>query len=410
MPNLLWKKPKNFQYLFLDMNAFFASCEQQAHPELRHRPLVVTPTVCDTGCVITASYEARAKGIKTGMTVRQAKMLCPHIAVRASDTFLYLKYHHQFIKLISHLTPFYQVKSIDEVVIRLSPTDQTQDNAITCAKHIKSQINLFLGKQIRASIGVAPNPFLAKLAAESKKPDGLTLLCLDELEHFYAKCKLTDFCGINFRMQARLNRCNIYTPTQFYHTSIDMLTKHFGKIGQQWYLKLHGYDTLDRFHDLLPKTISQSHVLEPLCRKWPLAWSVCQKLFFKAAKRLRQQQLSAKKISLFVKTIDHTYQQQYFKTEFINNNFTLTRYFKKLWEKIDKNYNYPLKIIVVFSELSSCNPNQQQLFLHPTKEEDLSHAIDKINEHYGSNKIISANILQANNVAPDRISFGQPKF
>ena len=409
MQDLLWKKPKNFQYLFLDMNAFFASCEQQAHPEFRNKPLAVTPTVCDNGCIITASYEARAYKIKTGFTVRQARTLYPNIIIRPSDTFLYLKYHQKFIRLISQITPFYQVKSIDKVVIRISPTDQTQKNSLAFGKYIKSQISQHLGEHITSSIGIAPNPFLAKLAAESKKPDGLTLLCLDELKHFYNICKLTDFCGINFRMQNRLNRYNIYTPMDFYNADIDILKKYFGKIGQQWYLKLHGYDTLDDFALSLPKTISQSHVLEPLCRNWPIVWSVCQKLFFKAAKRLREARLCAKTIVLLVKTLDHTYQKQYFKTEYVNDNFTLTRYFKKLWDKINK-YDRPLKIIVVFTNLCNYSTPQQQLFSHPNKEQHLSHTIDKINNAYGKNKIISASMLKNIKHAPDRISFGQPKF
>lgn len=410
MHDTLWKKPNNYRYIFLDMNAFFASCEQQAHPELRDKPVAVTPTVCDSGCVITASYEARKYGVKTGSIVRDAKHLCPNLIVRPSDTFLYLKYHHIFIKLISELTPFYQVRSIDEVAIKLSPTDQTASQSLAFANLIKNKISTRLGQYIRSSIGIAPNSFLAKLAAESKKPNGLTTLTLKNLENFYNTCKLTDFCGINYRMQAQLNRYNIYTPLDFFHADIDKLKKYFGKMGQYWYLKLHGYDALDNFNFAPPKTISQSHVLEPLCRKWILAWPICQKLFFKAAKRLRTENMSTKKITLLVKTLDHVYQRQEFKTEYLADNFTMTRYMKNLWGKIDKTQSYPLKIIIVFSHLSKNSFCQQQLFSHPTKEQDLSCAIDNINTHFGSNKIISANMLKTISEAPDRISFGQPKF
>lgn len=406
----LWKKPKDYQYLFLDMNAYFASCEQQAHPELRGKPVVVTPTPCPTGCIITASYEARAYGIKTGWMVRDAQKACPKIIIRSSDTFLYLKYHEQFIKIISILTPFYQVKSIDEVAIKLSPLDQNQKKSLYFAQNIKTLIKSRIGSFIRASVGISANSFLAKLAAESKKPDGLTMLKLENLQTFYATQKLTDLCGINWRMQAQLNQLGIYTPLDFFHIDLETLKQYFGKIGQYWYLRLHGYDALDNSNFAPPKSISQSHVLEPRCRRWSLAWAVCQKLFFKAARRLRRENMATKKITLFIKTLDRNYQKQYLRTEPIADSFTLTRYFKVLWDQIVKVNNLPIKIAIVFSNLVKGSFCQQQLFANPDKEQNLSRTLDKIHRSFGSNKVIPVNVFQTLDSAPDRISFGQPKF
>ncbi len=88
------------------MNAYFASVEQQVHPEFQNKPVIVTPTPCPTGCIVTSSYEARKLGIKTGMQVRDAQFIYPKIIIRGSDTFLYLKYHEKLVEIIKTLLHF----------------------------------------------------------------------------------------------------------------------------------------------------------------------------------------------------------------------------------------------------------------------------------------------------------------
>jgi len=407
---ILWKKPCDYQYLFLDMNAFFASCEQQEHPELRGKPVAVTPTPCPTGCVITASYEARAYGVKTGFMVRDAQKLCPKLIIRSSDTFTYLKYHKKFISIIANLTPFYQVKSIDEVLIRLSPQDQNYANSIAFANIIKNQFKLKIGSSIRASIGISANSFLAKFASERQKPDGLTMLELKNISTFFRQTKLTDFCGISYRMQNQLNRFAIYTPLDFYNQNIETLKKYFGKIGQYWYLRLHGYDMLDVFTDNPLRSLSQSHVLEPKVRRWNLAWAVCEKLIFKASRRLREEKLNTKLIWLFIKTTDRKYYKKSLKIPATCDTFSLVNYYKTMWQEIIPEFELPLKIMLVFTHLSSSKYYQHNLFVSCDKKLLLSKTLDKIHHTFGRGKILPATILKIIESAPDRISFGQPKF
>lgn len=410
MNNVIWKKPCDYQYLFLDMNAYFASVEQQEHPHLRGKPVIVTPTPCPTGCIITSNYEARTYGIKTGMQVRFAQHLCPKIIIRKSDTFLYLKYHKKLVEIIKNLTPFYLVKSIDELAIKLTPQDQNYKHSLQFALKIKHLIKINLGPHVRCSIGIAPNIFLAKTAAESKKPDGLTILRINELKSSFAKLKLIDLCGIAYHMENNLRALNINTPLEFFTTDVQKLKNQLGKVGEYWYLNLHGYDVNKSFSSDPPKTVSQSHVLEPKLRSWDLAWSVCEKLVFKAAKRLRSYHLISKKLSLKVNFIGEGKYKNWLKISPINDSFTLTRHIKSIWQHIPKYENFPLKICVVFFELIASNPRQKKLFNDDKKAQLLSFSIDKINNKFSRNTICPASVLKAQDSAPDRISFGQPRF
>ncbi len=392
------------------MNAYFASVEQQAHPELRGKPVIITPTPCPTGCIITSSYEARAYGIKTGMQVREAQSIYPHIIIRESDTFLYLKYHEKLIEIIKNLTPFYIVKSIDELAIKLSPQDQNYKNSQKFALTIKHLIKKHLGAYVRCSIGIAPNIFLAKTAAESKKPDGLTILHTYELKSFLKKLKLTDLCGIAHRMANNLQALGINSPSDFYSTDIQTLKDQLGKIGEYWCLNLHGYDANISFSSAPPKTISQSHVLEPRLRNWDLAWAVCEKLIFKAARRLRDHRLTPRKLSLGVSFLGEGRYKNWLKINPTDDSFTLTKYIKSIWKYIPKYENFPLKVCITFFDFVPSNPLQQALFDNLKKERSLSQSIDKINDKFTKSTIYPANVLLAHDSAPDRISFGQPKI
>lgn len=410
MSNVTWKKPKDYQYLFLDMNAYFASVEQQVNPDLRNKPVVVTPTPCPTGCIITSSYEARKYGIKTGMRVKEAQSIYPNIIVRGSDTFLYLKYHEKLVNVIKNITPFYKVKSVDELAIKITPEDQNYKNSLKLALKIKHLVRKNLGSYIRCSIGIAPNVFLAKMAAESKKPDGLTTLHVFELKRFFSKLELTDLCGIAHRMANNLQAIDINNPLDFYKTDIQTLKDNLGKIGEYWYLNLHGYNTNILSSQTPPKSISQSHVLEPRLRNWELAWSVCEKLIFKAARRMRDNKLIPKKLSLQVSFFGKGRYRNWLKINPTDDSFTLTKYIKSIWKHIPKYENFPMKVSIAFFDFNFSNPLQSALFDSNKKYRSLSQSIDKINKCFSKSTIYTANIMKAYDSAPDRISFGQPKF
>ena len=399
--------PKNTKYLFIDMNSYFASCEQQSHPEYRGKPVAVTPVNCDTGCIISASYEAKAYGVKTGNMVREAKEKCPGLIIASSDTYAYLDYHKKIVNELEKFSPFLTVRSIDEAVIKLSPSEQSSLKALKIASEIKSAITAKVGKCLKSSVGIGPNVFLAKQATEWKKPDGLTEIKLEDLSSYYKKIKLTDIKGINFRMEIRLKYLGFFYPYDLFKATSANLKERMGIMGEYWHLKLHGYDIDD--HELpTPKTIGHSHVLEPKMRSWDLAWSVCQKLVEKAGYRLRQANLTSAGVFLGVKFLGQGAWKKGAKISPIIDNFNMLRAIRHFWRQIPKDDNLPLRIGICFFNLKKPQFQQMHLFTSFQKPEDLSLAVDSINDRYGAYTIQSANTFYAQDAAPVRISFGQP--
>jgi DNA polymerase-4 len=200
------------RYLFIDFDSFFASVEQQLQPQLRGRPVGVVPSLgVETTCCIAASYEAKAYGVKTGTPVREARHLCPGIVFVEANHPAYVRMHSRIKALIHKIIYVDAVLSIDEMYGRLPPHEQAPDLACAKAESIKAALAREIGPHVRASIGLAPNRFLAKLASKMEKPDGLTRLDFEDLPHKITPLELDDLNGIGSGMLRRLRAARIYT-------------------------------------------------------------------------------------------------------------------------------------------------------------------------------------------------------
>ena len=407
----IFSSPQNSKYLFIDMNSYFASCEQQVHSCYRGRPVAVTPVLTPNGCIVSASYEAKAFGIKTGTLVKDAKTMCSGIIICESDTKLYLNFHKRWVNVVCNFSPFVSVKSVDEAVIKLSPSERNSKDAHSIAVKIKNAIKNQVGEFIRSSIGIGPNVFLAKQGSDFQKPDGFVELKAENLREYYLKIKLTDIKGINFRMEKRLQSMGLPRAIDLYQSSQEMLKRQMGIIGEYWYLKLHGFD-LPEAESSLPKSIGHSHVLEPKFRNWRFAWAVCQKLIEKAGYRLRSHGLQAEGIYLGVKFLrnegDVYGWKKSVKTSIFCDSITLGNSILKLWNDIPKKNRQPLKIAVTLFNLTKLVARQNYLFKNYEKQENLSFACDFINDKYGAFTVKPASIISVEESAPDRIAFGRP--
>src|SRR4051794_18239774 len=231
--------------MFVDLNSAFATCEQQANPLLRGKPIVVAAYPGPGGCVVAPSIEAKQFGVKTGMTVRDARLLCPGVIVRTPNPDLYRAVHLKFRRIFRDYSPDVTPKSIDEAVIDLTDTLCLYKGSITdLGKEIKRRFRTEIGEWMRCSIGVDTNRFLAKLAASLHKPDGLDVIDHTNVLEVYRRVKLLDLNGINTRYQARLNARGIFTPMDFYAAPLPLLKQQvFRSInGYYWYLRLRGYE------------------------------------------------------------------------------------------------------------------------------------------------------------------------
>ena len=189
--------PDRFGFLHIDLNSFFASVEQQLHPEYRNRPLAVVPTMADTTCCIAASYEAKALGIKTGTQVGEAKKICPEIVLIAGNHDNYAEYSHKIAKAVERCCPVAHTPSIDEMVCQLIGREQQPPAARGRSRlAVKQAIKDDVGETLRCSIGMAPNRYLAKIASDMQKPDGLIGLLPSQLPRAIAHLELRDLPGV----------------------------------------------------------------------------------------------------------------------------------------------------------------------------------------------------------------------
>jgi len=288
------------RWLYVDFNSYFASVEQQLHPELRGKPVIVTPLMSDATCAIAASYEAKAFGIKTGTPVYEAKRLCPGLICVSGQHETYVEFHHRLIDEIDRHIPVTAVCSIDEMACRLMDNETDPAFVTDLARRIKQGIAKNIGAYVRCSIGVAPNRYLAKVATDLQKPDGLTLLLPQDIPSRLLHLGLRDLPGIGANMERRLREHGLRDIAQLYTFAPKHLRAVWGSIWgeKMWYL-LRGIELPEEKTER--RSIGHSHVLAPELRPPAAARLVARRLLMKAASRLRRMDFQARRLSLSVR-------------------------------------------------------------------------------------------------------------
>ena len=228
--------------MYVDMNSFFASCEQQLDPTLRGKPVGVCPYESPNAAVIAVSLEAKAMGITTGMRLMECRQLCPQLIIRPSQPVKYRHFHVTIINVLKKYCDDVIPKSIDEAILNFTEYKLIYKDFISIARSIKEDIK-GQADYLKCSIGIAPNAFLAKLATDLQKPDGLVEITPDNIDEHLKKLQLRDLPGIASGNERRLKKVGIYTPLEMRSASISLLRKAFGGIvGYYWHCRLHFYE------------------------------------------------------------------------------------------------------------------------------------------------------------------------
>ena len=215
--------------LHLDMNAFFASVEQQTDPALRGKPIAVIGT--GRTVVTTASYEARAFGVKTGMNTWQARQVCPQITFVVGDNRKYTDTSTRIVAMMRDYTPLVEVFSIDEAFLDVTASLSLFGSAERIAYLLKARIRHEFG--LTCSIGIAPNKLLAKLASEMQKPDGLTIIAPERVDAVLERMPVKELCGIGAQVARQLADFGIFTCGQLGRFPVATLTRRFGINGER---------------------------------------------------------------------------------------------------------------------------------------------------------------------------------
>ncbi len=395
-------------YLFLDMNAFFASVEQQLRPELRGKPVAVVPMLAETTCCIAASYEAKRYGIKTGTLVQDARLLCPRLELVEARPREYIRVHHQILQAVDSVLPVEAVLSIDELVCKLMGREKEPENALKLGKEVKETIYRRVGGQLRCSVGLGPNRFLAKVAAEMHKPDGLTLLQPSDLPHRLYSLQLRGLPGIGPGMEQRLFKHGVTTVEGLYRLSALQLAQVWGSRvhGLAWWHRLRGAD--------LPETptrrrsLSHSHVLPPALRSEAGARAVLTRLVHRAAARLRHEGYWAGSLALFLRFLDGGEKRKWetrIRIQPSQDTLTLLRVSLGLWQQ--KPEGTPFKVGVALGHLTPALELSEPLFESEQKLVRLAQAMDKANSKYGPQALYFAGMHRTEQSAVTRIAFNR---
>ena len=393
--------------LFIDFNAYFASVEQQEQPHLRGRPIAVVPVLTKNASCIAASYEAKRCGVKTGSLLHEAKALCPDITMVLARPALYVRYHHRLVELVNRHIPVAHVGSIDEMACELIGRERQRPNAVAIAQAIKAELSADF-PAITASIGIAPNHFLAKTATDMQKPDGLVVLEAGDLPHALHRLELRELCGIGRAMEKRLHAHGITDVALLCSASRAQLHKAWGSIeGDSLYRKLRG-EWIPQARPHGRGSISHSHVLAPSLRNPTGAESVLKKLLQKAAMRLRSETLVAGRLQAKIKYLD---QPSWKEIVFCNDTDDSRVLLVQLNEMLNHrpSAGKPLAVSVVLWDLCERTGTTDDLFTSAEEQDHapLSALMDRINERFGFQKIVYASSQPASRAAPMRIAFSR---
>ncbi len=428
-------QPDLFRFLHIDLNSFFASVEQQLHPEFRGKPVGVTATMADTGTLIAASYEAKALGIKTGTKVAEARRLCPDINLIASDHSVYAKYSHSIAAAVENVCPVAHTPSIDEMVCELIGRERQPPMSRQIALAVKQAIKDDVGETLRCSVGMAPNRYLAKIASDMQKPDGLIGLLPSQLPRAIAHLELRDLPGIGARTEKRLNAKGITTMPQLLALDRNGMHKLWDSVwGDRLYHWLRGADTGDDGAPVaggIQKSLGHSHVLGPEHRTPDGAWAVAHKLLHKAAMRLRMEHFYTASLAVTIKYslnrsqaaeiasqtkvrkhtsgITQTGWSMEARFRPCQDTLSLLEALQGCWRQAPNapEHQKPFFVGVTLHHLVPENEMQAGLFEEAGNRNQLSATMDKLNLKYGHSTLHFAGMLPARDSAPTRIAFTQ---
>lgn len=387
--------------LHVDMNAFYASCEQSKNKALKGKPVLVAGDPSKRhGIVLTASYEARKYGVKTGMANWQAKVLCPTAIFLRPDFDSYVQYSINMINILKEFSPLVEQFSIDEAWIDVTGCEGLFGTPIEIAQMI--QIKLKNTLDLPCSIGISENKLIAKMASELKKPMGITYLPTDKVKEILWPLDVSKLIWIGHAREKKLKSLGIYTIGELANTPISFLSDLFGKCGRDIYYFANGIDlspvkpyTIDAKSFGNTITLSRDYVDIEDIKRGMLSLSEM------VGSRMRKQNFMGKTISIIVK-------ESNFKTltrsRTINYTVLTEDIFHTAMDLFKENYQSRFRVRMLgvsISNLVKIDREIQICLFQNAKYEKLKSlnlTIDKIRDRFGFDAISRGLILSGERV------------
>lgn len=399
--------------MHIDLNSCFATIEQQSRPLLRGRPVAIVNRRTEKTAIVTASYEAKARGVKVGMKLRDAKILCPDIVALETDAPKYRYVYKKLVAIMQDYSAHVTMKSIDEGIIDFSQADKKTQarDLVEVGEEIKQRLKDEVGSWMRCNVGIATNRFLAKTAAGLNKPDGLDVITSQNIKSVLDGLKLTDLTGIAERNKARLNSVGITTPLQFLEADNDVLAKVVFKsvVGTWWYKRLRGFE-VDDVETKLGR-IGRQYVLERFDLRGEEILQRLHHLCESVGGRLRGKELVARGVYVYAKTRQggHWHASALSPLPFFSDQ-AIYRQAAHLFHKAPADIK---EMGIHCYELAQASKSAGQLSLFAediVKEQRIVALIDEVNGRFGDRTVHSASTLSTDMYMKTRIPFGSTRF
>lgn len=376
--------------LFFDMNSFFASVAQAEEPALMGRPVGVLTTDAPGAACIAASIEAKRRGVGMGTRQEEARRLCPGIVFRVVRHDVCVRYHHAILAAVDRIVPVQKAWSIDECSCLLTGSQQDLGAALQMARALQAVILSQVSPALRCSVGLAPNRFLAKVAAGLEKPGGVHWLLPEVLPGKIAHLAVDDLPGVSWRMRARLERAGIRDVTALHALDPKAARALWGSVaGERFVRELRGEDVV--WPETSRGMIGHGQVLSGPNRTPEGARLVARRLLVKAAARLRREGFCARSLSVGLKCASHGRQGCDGQIKATQDTFSLLRTFDRYWAQL--RVGRPLAVHVTLGGLIPAGQVMDDLFdlaPQPVAEAGrtkLCRAVDALNQRFGQDTV-----------------------
>ncbi len=314
--------------LHVDMDAFYASVEQRDRPELAGRPVIVGGTPEGRGVVAAASYEARKFGVHSAMPASTAKRLCPQAVVIRGCIGHYAEISRQIREIFGRYTPTIEPLSLDEAFLDVTGTEQLFGPAETIGRRIQDDIDREL--RLAASVGVARNKFVAKIASDLRKPKGFVFVPVEGVQEFLDPLGIERLWGVGKVSQKILQKLGVHTIGQLRRLDVEILRDHFGKQGDHLWRLSHGIDKRSVIPDHLAKSISHETTFAVDISDPDVLRACLVELTEQVARRLRRQKLQGKTVQMKVRFADF---QTITRAQTLSEATNVTQ---ELWETVSR--------------------------------------------------------------------------
>lgn len=372
-----WKRA----IILVDLNAFFASIEQLDHPEWRGRAVGIINGKQGT-CLITCSYEARSYGIKTGMRLREAKKLCPHLIQVPARPDRYAHVSRAIMDSLISITPDIEIFSVDEAFLDVTYCQQLHGTPEKIG--LLTKIAVFTASGLLCSIGISGDKTTAKYAAKLQKPNGFVVIPPWEAKAHLKNVKVTELCGINAGIGGFLAKYGVHTCGDMEKIPMSLIAKRFGNLGRRIWLMCQGQDP-DPVHTVVanPKSMGHGKVMPPNTTSESVVHLFLLHMCEKLGARLRQHQFRAQHFYAGVLNYDLGWLGG--KGKCVQATYDTKEIYQLALSLISLNWqNQPVCKIQV-TALDPCNTGwQMDLFISShSKHDQLYQVMDEINERFG---------------------------